>query len=168
MKRELLIFLGGATWAIFVFWTFGLLVGPEKEIVHKEPGHFVETQVIHDTLFIVKEWPPVLQLTGTTYQPTVAQCDSTPFNTADGSFINAVELQYRKLRWCAVSRDLLKHKGGPFEYGDAITVVCEEQFYCDRWVVHDCMAAKYNNCIDFLTWFDRPRIGRDPNILVFK
>lgn len=83
----------------------------------------------------------------TTYQPTFAQCDSNPFGTADGSIINPDSLQ----RWIALSRDLIKRWGGPFDYGDTIEFYSATKPHINGdWVLHDCMASKYKMSVDFL------------------
>lgn len=46
-------------------------------------------------------------VTLTYYQPVKNQCDSNPLVTADGSKINLHHLKNNKIKWCAVSRDLL-------------------------------------------------------------
>lgn len=58
-------------------------------------------KVKEDTLVVL---PTVkLNVKVTSYQPTIEQCDSTPFNTASGD--NITDSSYFK--WCAVSKDLL-------------------------------------------------------------
>ena len=49
----------------------------------------------------------VTHVTLTYYQPLKEQCDSEPLITSDGSRINLSHLRRGKIRWCAVSRDLL-------------------------------------------------------------
>lgn len=49
----------------------------------------------------------VTHVTLTCYQPVKEQCDSEPLITADGSRINLSHLERGKVKWCAVSRDLL-------------------------------------------------------------
>lgn len=49
----------------------------------------------------------VTHVTLTCYQPVKAQCNSQPLVTADGSKINLHRLQKGRIRWCAISRDLL-------------------------------------------------------------
>lgn len=49
----------------------------------------------------------VTHVTLTCYQPVRSQCNNDPLTTADGSKINLHHLKNNKLRWCAVSRDLL-------------------------------------------------------------
>lgn len=46
-------------------------------------------------------------VTLTYYQPVRNQCDSNPLVTADGSKINLHHLKHNKIKWCAISRDLL-------------------------------------------------------------
>lgn len=46
-------------------------------------------------------------VTLTYYQPVKEQCDSNPLVTADGSKINLHHLRNNRIKWCAVSRDLL-------------------------------------------------------------
>lgn len=46
-------------------------------------------------------------VTLTCYQPVRNQCNEEPLVTADGSKINLHHLRSNKLRWCAISRDLL-------------------------------------------------------------
>ena len=43
----------------------------------------------------------------TCYQPVKSQCNNQPLITADGSKINLHHLKNNKIKWCAVSRDLL-------------------------------------------------------------
>lgn len=50
---------------------------------------------------------PVSHVTLTCYQPTKEQCDDTPTTTADGSKINMKHLKQGKIKWCAISKDLL-------------------------------------------------------------
>ena len=46
-------------------------------------------------------------VTLTCYQPVKSQCNNQPLITADGSKINLHHLKNNKIKWCAVSRDLL-------------------------------------------------------------
>lgn len=43
----------------------------------------------------------------TYYHPVRSQCDANPTVTSDGSRIDMNKLKAGRLRWCAVSRDLL-------------------------------------------------------------
>ena len=49
----------------------------------------------------------VTHVTLTYYQPVKAQCNSEPLITADGSRINLNHLRRGRIKWCAISRDLL-------------------------------------------------------------
>ena len=108
----------------------------------------------------------VVEVTGTKYQPVEAQTDATPFNTADGSFIEAEKLKNGELRWCALSQDLLWYRGGRFRYGDSLYVHSEQKAIKGWWIVHDCMNSRYTNRIDFLQWFDDEISGQNPNLLI--
>lgn len=49
----------------------------------------------------------ITHVTLTYYQPVKSQCDNNPLITADGSRINLHHLKSNKIKWCAISRDLL-------------------------------------------------------------
>ena len=49
----------------------------------------------------------ITHVTLTYYQPVKEQCNSEPLITADGSKINLHHLKHGKIKWCAISRDLL-------------------------------------------------------------
>lgn len=49
----------------------------------------------------------ITHVTLTYYQPVKEQCDKQPLVTADGSKINLHHLKKGKIKWCAISRDLL-------------------------------------------------------------
>lgn len=49
----------------------------------------------------------ITHVTLTYYQPVKAQCNSEPLVTSDGSKINLHHLKHNRIKWCAVSRDLL-------------------------------------------------------------
>lgn len=46
-------------------------------------------------------------VTLTYYQPVRSQCDNNPLVTADDSKINLHHLRNNRIKWCAISRDLL-------------------------------------------------------------
>ena len=56
---------------------------------------------------IVKDKYAVSHITLTCYQPVKSQCDSDPLTTSDGSKINLKHLKNGKIKWCAISQDLL-------------------------------------------------------------
>lgn len=49
----------------------------------------------------------ITHVTLTYYQPVKEQCDKQPLITSDGSKINLHHLKKGKIKWCAISRDLL-------------------------------------------------------------
>lgn len=58
-------------------------------------------------IVVAKAQSVVTHVTLTYYQPLKEQCNSEPLVTSDGSRINLSHLRKGKIRWCAVSRDLL-------------------------------------------------------------
>lgn len=82
-------------------------------------------------------------VTLTCYQPVKSQCNSEPLTTADGSRINLQHLKNNKVRWCAVSRDLLYlfHKDRP------------KRVYIEgygTYLVKDVMNKRHRHRIDIL------------------
>ena len=86
-------------------------------------------------------------VTVTTYNPTRAQCDSTPNITADGTRIKTWKAT--EYRYVALSRDLLSRWGGPFEYGDYIVIEGTDG-WDGVYQVRDTMNPKYTNRVDIL------------------
>ena len=85
----------------------------------------------------------VTHVTLTYYQPVKGQCDSKPLITADGSKINLNHLKSGKIRWCAISRDLLYlfPKGKP------------KRIYIEgfgTYQVRDVMNRRFRNSVDIL------------------
>jgi hypothetical protein len=58
-------------------------------------------------LLSIGVYAQVTHVTLTYYQPVVEQCNNDPLITADGSKINLHHLKHNKIKWCAISRDLL-------------------------------------------------------------
>lgn len=82
-------------------------------------------------------------VTLTYYQPVKEQCNNEPLVTADGSKINLHHLKKGKLKWCAVSRDLLWlfPKNKPKK-------VWIEGF--GEYQVKDIMNKRHKHCVDIL------------------
>lgn len=85
----------------------------------------------------------ITHVTLTYYQPVKAQCDKQPLTTADGSKINLRHLKNNRIKWCAVSRDLLwlfpKNK--------------PKRVYIEGFGIYevkDVMNKRHNHCIDIL------------------
>jgi hypothetical protein len=150
-----------------------LILIPAILIIQSISLHYISTgnqiQIVHDTVYINQApIPDTIHLErATTYQPTVDQCDSDPLTTADGSRINPSNLE----RWVALSRDHLARWGGEFNYGDTLTIYSAKFPHLNgEWEVHDCMASRYTNSIDFLMSpednFPKLGVGTDVKILV--
>ena len=85
----------------------------------------------------------VTHVTLTYYQPVKGQCDSKPLITADESKINLNHLKSGKIRWCAISRDLLYlfPKGKP------------KRIYIEgfgTYQVRDVMNRRFRHSVDIL------------------
>ena len=98
--------------------------------------------VILFTLAIVSK-AQVTHVTLTYYQPVKEQCNSEPLVTADGSKINLHHLKQGKIKWCAISRDLLWlfPKNRP------------KRIYIDGfgiYQVRDIMNKRWNHKVDIL------------------
>ena len=87
-------------------------------------------------------------VTVTTYNPTRAQTDSTPNQTADGTIIKPWKAT--DYRYVAISRDLLSRWGGPFNYGDYIIIEGTDG-WDGVYQVRDTMNPKWVKRVDILT-----------------
>lgn len=83
----------------------------------------------------------------TIYHAVESQTDATPHILADGTRIDT--LKAGSYRYCALSRDMLKRWGGPFDYGDEIVLLNAGEF-SGKWVIHDTMNQRFTNRIDLL------------------
>ena len=85
----------------------------------------------------------------TMYQPIYPQTDNSPDITADGTQIrisNASDYKY-----VALSRNLLKRWGGPFDYGDFILIKGTTDSHKDGvYQIRDTMNSKWVNVVDIL------------------
>ena len=85
----------------------------------------------------------------TMYRPNVRETDSTPNITADGTQFRISKAS--DYRYIALSRNLLKRWGGPFDYGDFILIKGTEDGHKDGvYNVRDTMNPKYVNYVDIL------------------
>ena len=85
----------------------------------------------------------------TMYQPTLYQTDDTPNITADGTKFRIKKASDYK--YVALSRNLLKRWGGPFDYGDFILIKGTTDAHKDGvYNVRDTMNPKYVNYVDIL------------------
>jgi 3D (Asp-Asp-Asp) domain-containing protein len=83
----------------------------------------------------------VTHVTLTTYNAVKSQCDDTPLITADGTKIDLKKLKNGKIKYAAISRDLL----WCIPLGSVIHI--EGHGYYD---VRDTMNERFNHCIDIL------------------
>ena len=83
----------------------------------------------------------------TMYQPNEIQCDDTPNITADGTRIRISKASQYK--FVALSRNLLKRWGGPFDYGDFILLKGAGN-KDGVYQVRDTMNPKWVNVVDIL------------------
>ena len=85
----------------------------------------------------------ITHVTLTYYQPVKEQCNLQPLITADGSKINLHHLKKGKIKWCAISRDLL----WLFPKNRTKRVYIEG---FGVYEVRDIMNKRYKHCIDIL------------------
>ena len=85
----------------------------------------------------------------TMYQPVRPQTDRTPNITADGTRIKISRAS--EYKFVALSRNLLKRRGGPFDYGDFILIKGTTGEHKDGiYQVRDTMNSKWVNMVDIL------------------
>ena len=81
------------------------------------------------------------------YQPIYPQTDNTPNITADGTHIRISRAS--EYKFVALSRNLLRRWGGPFDYGDFILI--KGTGHKDGvYQVRDTMNSKWVNMVDIL------------------
>ncbi|MCQ2232476.1 MAG: hypothetical protein MJZ30_11575 [Paludibacteraceae bacterium] len=101
------------------------------------------------SLSIAQEWRDV---SITVYNPTASQCDGSPLITACNSRIDTTKLKQGKLRWIAVSRDLLEE----FPYGTSVYLwIAPNHPKNGSYRVKDTMNKRYTNAIDILTYNEK-------------
>ena len=83
----------------------------------------------------------------TMYQPNTIQCDDTPDITADGTKIRINKAS--EYKFVALSRNLLKRWGGPFDYGDFVLLKGTGK-KDGVYNVRDTMNPKWVNVVDIL------------------
>lgn len=77
--------------------------------------------------------------------------------TASGSKINHEKLRAGKLRWVALSRELIKK----YPFGTVLVVKSEKYPELNgEWIVKDKMGPKHKSCIDFLIARGKSKLGR--------
>ena len=104
-----------------------------------------ENKYLHDELKSFYEHGVVVDVT--MYQPVYPQTDKSPDITADGTRIRISKASDYK--YVALSRNLLKRWGGPFNYGDFILLKGTEH-KDGVYQVRDTMNSKWVNVVDIL------------------
>jgi hypothetical protein len=74
------------------------------------------------------------------------------------SRIDTVALRNGQLKWCALSRDMLKRWGGKYDYGDSIYVSG-----LGWYVVKDVMNKRFRNKLDILSY---TRVGITESVII--
>ncbi len=92
---------------------------------------------------------PTYTVTATAYAAVLGQTDDEPFVTADNSTIPSDYSS--RLRWLALSHDLLARWGGPFAYGDQVRVTGLSSVLDGVYTVHDTMNRRHHHCLDVLS-----------------
>lgn len=88
-----------------------------------------------------------LKCTVTVYNAVPSQCSGNHLKTADGSIINTQKLEAGELKWCAVSRDLLR---SGYKYGDKIEILSSDSLISGIYEIHDTSAPRFTRHIDIL------------------
>lgn len=85
--------------------------------------------------------------TVTVYNAVPSQCSSNHLKTADGSRIDTRALENGTLKWCAVSRDMLRNG---YKYGDKIEILHADPLISGVYEIHDITAPRFKRHIDIL------------------
>ena len=85
--------------------------------------------------------------TVTVYNAVKEQCNGDHLMTADGSVIDPQKVEDGTIKWCAVSRDMLRDG---FRYGDKIKIYSPDPLIEGIYEIHDTMSPKLTRRIDIL------------------
>ena len=94
----------------------------------------------------------ITHVTLTTYNAVKSQCDETPDVTANGTIIDHKKLKQGKLKYCAISPDLL----WCIPMGSIIDIDGH-----GRYEVVDTMNARFNHCIDILQHYTEKNFKKE-------
>jgi len=110
---------------------------------------YIENSKLQDRVWELEEALEIDKhnVTVTMYNPTRGQTDRTPNITADGTRINPTKAS--SYRYIALSRNLLKRWGGPFDYGDYVVIEGASR-YDGVYQVKDTMSPRFINRVDIL------------------
>ena len=120
----------------------------QKEFYSEEVDKLlIENEKLHNNLSEFYKFG--IEVDVTMYQPVYPQTDRTPNITADGTHIRISRASDYK--FVALSRNLLKRWGGPFDYGDYILIKGTPGEVKDGiYQVKDTMNSKWVNMVDIL------------------
>lgn len=164
-KDNLLIII--LVWAFIITLTLPTLFGRGKKVYKKELvsveeidyQHFIDSitrysysiddyEVDQETMTLWNKTGKKIKVTTTVYNPVKSQCDSDPLITSDCSKIDLEKLNRGKIKWIAVSRDLLK----TVKYGDKVKLVSKSDPNINGvYTVHDTMHKRWKRRVDILT-----------------
>jgi hypothetical protein len=148
MKKLLLLML-----LLVVYLPYNYVKSEAIPFVVKEEYHQEETFIL-DTLTI--------------YNPVVEQCDSDPLITASNAKIDTLKLRKKKIRWMALSRDMLKRWNGKLNYGDTVILESGDNAIDGKWVIQDTMNKRYKKRGDLLFDMSVRKSGRWLNVKMIK
>ena len=154
---------------LVIFATIGgliLIISMDADFRERQTERLRQKHI--DTVRIMKQVPEILEVKGTCYNAVADQCDATPLYTADGSYIDTTLLKEGKLRWLAISQDLLVQNGGLFKLGDTLYAFHSDPGICGEWVIHDCMHPRVKRYLDFLVPKDSKLPPVSKHILISK
>ena len=117
-----------------------------KEMYSGQVEHLeTENEKLRNRLDQFNEYGIIVDVT--MYQPIYPQTDTTPNITADGTKIRISKAS--RYKFVALSRNLLKRWGGPFDYGDFVLLKGTEG-KDGVYQVRDTMNPKWVNVVDIL------------------
>lgn len=91
-----------------------------------------------------------LQVSVSVYNPQRSQCDSLPLETASMLQIDTNLLKQNKLKWCAVSRNLLKRFNPKAKYNLLDTITLDHPLFKGKYIITDVTKDIYYNRVDVL------------------
>ena len=107
---------------------------------------FLESKLPLRSLFRTE----TLQVSVSVYNPSQSQCDSLPLETASQLLIDTNLLKQNKLKWCAVSRNLLKRFNPKAKYNLLDTIQLDHNLFKGKYIITDVTKDIYYNRVDVL------------------
>ena len=125
-------------------------------IINAESSSEPEHEQSSDTVTVEKkEKLGYIRVRTTYYNPVESQCDSTPLITADGSRINKEKLKMKKIKWIAISPDLLVE----YPLGTKVSITSKKYPEISGiYEIHDVMNPRFKYSIDILSHEDHGHI----------